>query len=47
MSCLRRSSSGPASDSLKLDSRHPKLSPNVASSECSVKIVSAVPIGSP
>ncbi len=31
-----RSSSAGASDSLKLAAGHPKLSPNVASSECSV-----------
>ena len=35
----------PASESRKLAFWQPKLSPNVASSECSVKIVSAAPIG--
>ncbi len=35
-SCSRRSSSAGASDSRKLALWHPKLSPNVASSECSV-----------
>ena len=40
-------SRGSAKDSRKLASRQPKLSPKVRSSECSVWIVSATPIGGP
>ena len=46
-SSLSASSTFGGNDSAKVTSSAPKLSPKVRTSECSVKIVSASPIGSP